>query len=55
MVEFIKHLFGCCGEPHPSLLYFFGGLPIVVMLKWQIVKVWKIFTLIVKTCLKRFC
>jgi len=24
MVEFIRHLFGACGEGHPSILWFLG-------------------------------
>jgi len=30
-MEFIKHIFGFCGETHPSLinLLIFGGLPFV--------------------------
>lgn len=29
MVEVVKHLLGCCGEGHPSLLYLFGVTPII--------------------------
>lgn len=29
MMEFIKHALGICGEPHPSLLTFLMGTPIV--------------------------
>tara|TARA_B100000131_G_scaffold315753_1_gene354726 strand:+ start:2379 stop:2498 length:120 start_codon:yes stop_codon:yes gene_type:complete len=27
MIEFIKHVTGLCGEPHPSLLTILFGLP----------------------------
>jgi len=29
MIEFIKHLTGLCGEPHPSLLTLILGTPFV--------------------------
>ena len=40
MIEFIKHALGICGEPHPSLLTFLAGTPIIgyVILK---LKLWK--------------
>jgi hypothetical protein len=28
MVEIIKHLFGCCGEAHPSIFYIFLAVPL---------------------------
>lgn len=28
MIEFIKHITGLCGEPHPSLLTLLYGTPI---------------------------
>lgn len=31
MVETMKHLLGCCGEGHPSLLYLLSLTPLVVM------------------------
>ena len=31
MVEAIKHLLGCCGEGHPSLLYLLSVTPVLVM------------------------
>ena len=27
MIEFLKHVTGLCGEPHPSLLTILFGLP----------------------------
>ena len=29
MVEFLKHFFGFCGEPHPSVLTILMGTPVV--------------------------
>tara|TARA_B100000579_G_C22673842_1_gene776965 strand:- start:20 stop:187 length:168 start_codon:yes stop_codon:yes gene_type:complete len=29
MIEFLKHLLGLCGEPHPSLLTLLMGSPAV--------------------------
>tara|TARA_Y100000361_G_scaffold145358_1_gene154445 strand:+ start:85 stop:213 length:129 start_codon:yes stop_codon:yes gene_type:complete len=29
MIEFLKHSFGLCGEPHPNLLTMLLGFPIV--------------------------
>lgn len=29
MLEAIKHLFGFCGDGHPSILYFIGSIPII--------------------------
>lgn len=53
MVEAIKHLLGCCGESHPSLFYLLGITPVVLVLKGRIVRVWGVFILIAKSCLRR--
>jgi hypothetical protein len=29
MIEFLKHLTGACGEPHPSLLTLLMGTPVL--------------------------
>jgi hypothetical protein len=29
MIEFLKHAFGFCGEPHPSLLTLLASTPII--------------------------
>lgn len=29
MIEFLRHALGLCGEPHPSLLHFLMGVPMV--------------------------
>jgi len=29
MIEFLKHLTGACGEPHPSLLTLLMGTPAI--------------------------
>ena len=29
MIEWLKHLTGFCGEPHPSLLTLLGGTPVL--------------------------
>ena len=36
MIEFLRHALGLCGEPHPSLLTFLMGTPV---LGWIIYKV----------------
>ena len=36
MVEFLRHAFGLCGEPHPSLLTLIFGTPIVAYLVYKI-------------------
>ena len=41
MVEALRHMLGCCGEGHPSLLYLLGITPLVVM-RGSIVRVSKI-------------
>ena len=39
MIEFLRHALGLCGEPHPSLLTFLMGTPI---LGWIIYKIKKL-------------
>tara|TARA_R100001086_G_scaffold30780_1_gene14055 strand:- start:192 stop:323 length:132 start_codon:yes stop_codon:yes gene_type:complete len=29
MIEFLRHITGLCGEPHPSLLTFLYGTPVI--------------------------
>ena len=29
MIEFLRHALGLCGEPHPSLLTFLMGTPVL--------------------------
>ena len=53
MVEFIRHITGCCGEGHPSLLYIIGVPTFLILVKSYIIKTYKLFMLIVKSCLKR--
>ena len=52
MVEFVKHLLGCCGEGHPSLLYLLGVTPIIAM-RVQVMKWFSLVLLFVKSCLGR--
>lgn len=33
MLEFFRHLFGLCGEGHPSILYGLGIIPFLGMIK----------------------
>lgn len=47
MLEAIKHLFGICGEGHPSILYGLGILPIILGFRGKI-------TSYLKTLLQRF-
>lgn len=53
MVEFIRHITGCCGEGHPSLLYILGIPTFFLLVRAYIVKAYRMFILIVKSCLKR--
>lgn len=53
MVEFIKHITGCCGEGHPSLLVLLGIPAFFIMMRNQIKNVFKVFKIIVKSCLER--
>jgi hypothetical protein len=53
MVETISHMFGCCGENHPSLLYLLGVTPFIIMRSY-VVRFWRLITLYLKSCLKRF-
>ncbi len=53
MVEFFKHLFGCCGESHPSLLYLTGIMPFLLILRFKIAKGYKLITLSLKKFLGR--
>jgi len=42
MIEEIKHLFGFCGEPHPSILTFlFGMVPGMTYIKYKLKKIKK--------------
>lgn len=42
MVEFIKHAFGICGEPHPSILWFLAsGTFLIYYFKHTIKWCWK--------------
>ena len=47
MIEIIKHVFGTCGDGHPSIIYGFGFLPIILYFKNRII-------LNVKILLQRF-
>lgn len=53
MVEAIKHLLGCCGEGHPSLLYLLGMTPLIVMRSY-FVRGFVFIRLFVRSCLGRF-
>ena len=49
MIEIIRHMFGLCGENHPSILYLLGVTPFVNHIKI----LWYQFTSYVKNVLKR--
>jgi hypothetical protein len=51
MIEFFKHLFGLCGEGHPSLLCALGLTPIIIAIKGYVGNT----ILNLKNLLKRFC
>lgn len=36
MVEIFRHLFGVCGDGHPSLLYLLGVTPALIYLRNRI-------------------
>ena len=36
MIEFLRHALGLCGEPHPSLLTFLMGTPVLGYLMYKI-------------------
>ncbi len=36
MIEFLKHAFGFCGEPHPSLLTLLIGTPVLGYIVYNI-------------------
>jgi hypothetical protein len=39
MIEFLKHLTGLCGEPHPSLLTLLYGTPFLGYVYYKIKKI----------------
>jgi hypothetical protein len=51
MVEFIRHLFGFCGDGHPSLLMLFTVTPFIVF-KNYVVSFFKMLILILKNHLR---
>jgi len=50
MVEFVRHLFGCCGEPHPSIFYLFLAVPL--FFKNTFIMCYKGVVLVVKSYIK---
>ncbi len=36
MIEFLKHVAGLCGEPHPSLLTLLYGTPVLSYVLYKI-------------------
>jgi len=53
MVEFFKHLFGCCGESHPTLFYLLGIAPLLIMVRCKLNTFFKSIKIILGTFLKR--
>lgn len=51
MVEMLRHMFGCCGEGHPSILYLLGITPALWFIKGYIISFWFKTKTIVKNCL----
>jgi len=37
MVEILKHIFGICGDGHPSIIYGIGILPVLLSFKNRII------------------
>ena len=42
MIEFLKHIFGFCGEAHPSLLTIIASAPILGYIIYKIKELWHI-------------
>jgi len=43
MVEFIKHLFGFCGEPHLNIFHIILGTPAITYLIYKVKQLlWKL-------------
>ena len=49
MIEFFKHLFGICGDGHPSLFCALGLTPIIIYCKGY----FRVFILNLKNLLRR--
>ena len=39
MVEFIKHLFGFCGEPHLNIFHVILGTPAITFIIYKVKKI----------------
>jgi len=52
MVEFIRHMFGFCGEGHPSIFYLLGITPAIWFIKGYFINLYRKIRLILKSCLK---
>lgn len=53
MEEIFKHMFGLCGDNHPSVLYLLGLSPLIFLRNIIITKLSEII-LFVKNCLRFF-
>ena len=42
MIEFLKHLFGFCGEAHPNILTILISTPILGYIIYKIKEIWHI-------------
>lgn len=53
MIEVFKHIFGFCGEGHPSLLCTMGILPILIAFKTHFLRIGYMVSNTIKLYLKR--
>jgi hypothetical protein len=53
MIEFIKHIFGFCGEGHPSLIYLLGSGPLIAI-GIYFKQIYFYLSIMVKSCLRYF-
>lgn len=53
MIEVFKHIFGFCGEGHPSLICMLGIGPILLIFKTYILTIGSMISVSIKNGLKR--
>lgn len=53
-MDFISHLFGLCGEGHPSALYLLGAVPFFTYIKSKIHLCWLKITSYLKKMVKNY-
>ena len=53
MVEILRHMFGLCGEGHPSIWYLLGITPALFFLRTYFMGVWRGVKTVAKSYLRR--